>query len=480
MKTTKNNTKEDEGYNFFKENYIPLIISILIIIGNTIFSEKQLSIESFFSTLVPSLIGSMLVFIIFYIGKFEKSYKETYERIEKASIVLEQNQKQLETIENNMADNFEKMNEAYKRINGTAKILSRIAKGAIDIEKATLGLEGDASYVVAEKIIKAFSAYHNKWFESAKNLKINQELSGYVWSKYLEIYLHEESNLIRKDLVFTTSRVYTDIIYNFHKILKSKLQPGEQLSLFFVTSMLPNEFFNWPQAELSSDNSYYEIIGHTWNGSDEYFRKMEDLKDSIAVKRCVLITDDKLHNEKFSFLPLIGDLEKDAVTVIYDSPIQYDDFKNLHIENLFTNFSKRGYSYTAASSFVDIKKFKFYPIGRAEDFKESNISPNTNMLSFFIDKFHSKKENALYKVIEESEFNLLFLDAGLSNSVLLPELAMFKITSSNGKERWICGLVGNLRPFTDTMYIKFIGDTKPIEGILNNLERNSSELINLI
>ncbi len=381
------------------------------------------------------------------------------------------------------------VNNANRSLQSSINVISSVLDSRINPEDASMDLKKiEDRNNVSILISNTFAHYQKAWFDYSKDLKIRgNTIPSFAWTKFFETYLNSEQINLKNQIIYTTSKVYTDIVINCCEKVIELCPEGEEITLFLATAMLPSGFFNWPQSEVSISANHFDVIGHTWNGYNNYFMNIKKLiNKGVKIRRCILVSQTSNEywkdNSSLMFIGSIKDLVKDRERWITNEPLQYRDFATLRIENVFEESTS--YKYKDAKKFIDIDNFTFYPFGELNDFgKNSDIRPNIKLLDFFVNSYHSSSNDALYKIISFSEVDKdiieKFFNSGsqINNQKTIPELSVIKIGN-----RWEVGVMGYLKPFTDTIYIDFLSHSKiydsKLSDILVDLE-NSPKLIDL-
>ncbi|MBN3909341.1 MAG: class I SAM-dependent methyltransferase [Nostoc sp. NMS1] len=351
---------------------------------------------------------------------------------------------------------------------------------------------GDQNKLTSQ-INQAFRQHKQAWIDSAKKLDLYIHPSiAYSWTNFVQICTKEGQPNNQTVEITTSPKAYTEAVTTFCKKLLD-MYPDENITLFLVTAMLPEQFYNWPQMAFS-DHTSPEYISHTWKGSHEYFPSMKDLsrKDKLRIRRCILVkaNDYKgIDKKKLPSVETINDLRMNANLYIYKDPLKYKDFSHYKMENMFAQTAKLRFSYpggsglsyapyNAGKQIIDIDNFEFYPIGTKEQF-DNSINPGGRkfLLERFIQELHSNSEDSLYYTLRDTDFDKLDF---LFNSELdiMPELAMFKIGSD---QNWMFGISGLLTPFTESISLRFLAGKQldPLRKTLRYLEFEADSLITL-
>lgn len=374
-------------------------------------------------------------------------------------------------------------------IRTSVDILRRVPR----LEQITDGLDVPNALKVAYSITCSFESYAKAWSESAVNIRITDDPSiAHAWSKLMEIYLEEETKnlMLRTDQVptgeiYTSSKIYTEIVSSCCEKL-TELHPNERITLLLVTGMLPDEFFNWPQAEYATDSPYLEFVAHTWEGAEDYFKKMEILKGKALVKRCILVKAEKGVGVGTASLPSLhtfDELQQLADYCILYRPMTYEMLKDLKMTEMFGTIAKSKPSgYDTGKRFVRIDAFRFYPIGTRQEFSNSVMTPSGKLLETFIDTFHTSRDNARFYSLTHRDVTMINV---ISRSELIPEIAAFRIESPNSKNHsrdWLFAVRGYLVPFTESMRIQFLAGPMltPLKPILRSFEKESQQLMHIM
>ena len=338
---------------------------------------------------------------------------------------------------------------------------------------------------------QTFRLHEQAWLESLADLQSTGEPTVALgWTEMLKVCIEAGQPIKGIREFLTTSESYTKSVTACLNMLIEKF-PEKEVTLFFVTAMLPEQFYNWPQAEFSS-HPYPEYISHTWTSSSDYLHKMDKLRNRVRLKRCILVKEDTCSgnaSKKLPFCETIGHLRHCTKLHIFEKPIRYRQFETLHAKHLFQATAKFRFgadtdaSYEKGGRLRNIEDFLFYPIGSEEEFRECDFV-GVPLLENFIRELHSKeKADALYYVLRDTDINKLeplFSD----HSDLMPELAMFKVTSRGSRENqcWTFGLCGFLTPFTQSMRVRFLAGEQlgPYQTPLRYLEHEASYLTTLL
>ncbi len=502
-------------FEVFKESkyLLSTLVTSLIFGFSLIFNNKDI-INIGLSVLYKPFLVALFIFIMIEIKVIENSFSKVQDSMNKSNQLLIEYTKELaetkdsttrllekmvfdatQTISNEMdkflinsnnfanqsRELFENILSANNNLQSSINVIPALFKSKLDFNDLSLGLKDlEDRNNLNILLSNSFGNYQKSWINYSSKLNITgNRLHAYAWTKFFETYLDAEQANLTNEIIFTTSKVYTDIVINCcEEVLK--LHPSESITLFFATAMLPNELFNWPQSEVSLSNNHFEAIGHTWNGYDNYFSRIQNLiNKGVKIRRSVLVTErpnNYLRKDKsLMFIGTVQDLIEDKEKWITREPLNYSDFSTLRSENIFEKTTK--IKYEDAEKFVDIDKFTFYPIARYEDFDDNcDIKPQLELMNRYVYGYHSSPEDALYKVISSSEndkhiIDIFFESGSLINSQkTIPELAVIKIG-----DRWEFGVMGYLKPFSDTIYIKFLSNSNiyktKLADILVNLER---------
>jgi hypothetical protein len=341
------------------------------------------------------------------------------------------------------------------------------------------------------QIDQAFRQHKQVWIDSSKNLNSHIQPSVVQsWADFVQTCIKEGQPSSQTAEINTSPKAYTESVTTICKKLL-EMYPDKNITLFLVTAMLPEHFYNWPQTAFS-DHAYPEYISHTWKGSHEYFPSMKDLtkEKRLRIRRCILVKDNTYKGKERKKLPSLGiidDLRSSANLHIYNDSIKYNDFKNYRIENMFGQTTKLrsiqsessdlSYaSYEDGKKIIDIDKFEFYPVGTRKQFANSMIMGNS-LCERFIQELHSKQDDALYYTLRDTDVEKL---KPLFNSELdiMPELAMFKLEA---EKNWLFGISGLLAPFTQSICLRFLAGNhlNSLQNTLRYLEFESDFLITL-
>jgi hypothetical protein len=377
--------------------------------------------------------------------------------------------------------------ELHTELKELLNLVVELIKTTPRLEALTSTLDEQSARRVGGDISRAFNQHARAWIDSAERLKINRErVTAYCWTKLVERQLRSQSESLSQGFVVTSSEGYTNLVWECCESL-SDVYSEQNLTLFLVTGMMPDEFFNWPQAELSKTRRHFRYVAHTWKGAEAYFDKISKLKTQIRIKRCILtkggrpLTGDV--ETRLHALHLVNDLREVSDLWMYDRPLSANQLMALDASAVLARTIDDNNPTEYLRDFVEAESFKFYPIGSADDFKKGYLQPQARLLDTFIKTLHSEEEDALYYQLGSSSEDARISDALFFDRGSIPELAMFGVGSKQKDTRWLFGILGHLRPFTERMHINFISDitlNSEIGSCLHHIQTNSDSLAHLL
>jgi hypothetical protein len=359
------------------------------------------------------------------------------------------------------------------------------AKGGIpNIDEVTKPLKFKEAAEVTERVARSFQEYADAWSKQADKVLMNADKSIiYAWCRLIESYHQRQVTSLGKGEIFISPEAYTDIVFSCCKQLV-ELSGAGKITLFLVTAMLPDEFYNWPQEEYTKDSLYPEYIAHTWEGAERYFkemRRLKGMKDMVTVRRCILVKanglDDGIGLSAAPSIRKYEDLRRTGELMIHEMPLRYEDIGYARLEHMFSQMTKlKNNSHKDGKKFLGIDNFEFYPIGTKNEFKRSRIEPRRALLKAFIEDLHTSPDDALFHIMDSADSPVYRILSG--HQELMPELAMFKIDgkiTESQPAKWLFGIVGYLYPFTETMTIRFVAGSEldELEEPLRDFERGS-------
>lgn len=340
---------------------------------------------------------------------------------------------------------------------------------APDLKKTTVAFEKEESacYELMDRVTHAFHKYANAWEYAGENRSIYQDRDATMaWSYFVQSYLRSEAETISVGRLQTSPRIYTrlvtEIARSFQQDSSGKTRGKEKILLFLATAMLPSEFFNWPQAELHLGSRKLEFVPHTWWGVEEYIASLSRLSKmpSLKIRRCILVSgmsEPPVLHGGVPYIHSFTELQEQANLWLLDRPRTHSKLKAARMTELLGAMTSLDDEYI--SGFARVANFQFYPVGTKDVFNKGYFDPTGRLLEIFVRRLHSKNNDARYYSLIAHEMELyetLFRDPDH-----MPEIAMFGIEEKNvgteaSKVRWLFGIIGYLRPFTEYMEVEFV------------------------
>ncbi len=107
---------------------------------------------------------------------------------------------------------------------------------------------GDQNKLTSQ-IDQAFRQHKQAWIDSARKLDLHIHPSiAYSWTNFVQICTKEGQPNNQTVEITTSPKAYTEAVTTFCKKLLD-MYPDENITLFLVTAMLPEQFYNWPQID---------------------------------------------------------------------------------------------------------------------------------------------------------------------------------------------------------------------------------------
>ncbi len=362
---------------------------------------------------------------------------------------------------------------------------TKVTQGKPNVQYLFDVLERDDALKTSDEIINSFEDFVKTWSRKGEEMTLHAKSVNEkyplglfsVWQVLISKYLQEENKDLLTGRILTTSEIYTKMVVGFcdmlHKIYPN---PDYTVTLFLVTTMLPDEFYNWPQVEYSLNNSSMVNFNHTWDGSGQYLKEMKALKDKVILKRRIIIKKDGRVTPSF-----VKEFKRlhDACNYFYlDNEIDYTQIKQWVIPELFKKITSQDYE--TADGISGINNFKFYLCADQNHINNLGIK-TSSLLKNFIENLHSESGYARYYEISTDDD--LIEQVFFANSSVLPEFAFFRIygkEESSGEFQFALG--GHLRPYTESIRLQFLygNDLKKYQAAALELESQGFYLTDLI
>jgi hypothetical protein len=390
-----------------------------------------------------------------------------------------------------LLDESRAFENARQNIQGAASALERTLEQLERIPRLDKSLEKRTPEFreVSIRIFTDFNDHSGSWMRLAERLNVGREPCRlHAWSTFIQQHLaHERSFLDRTHQVNTSARLYTQFITAFSRKLQ-EFHPEQQVMLFLVTAMLPDEFFNWPQSAYirTSKDAYPYRLGRAWDGSRAYFQAMEELKHRIDVRRCILVKHDDCTPAEAKWVPCLRTqqrLKSMRSWLIHRHPYTYTQLQMLRLDGMLARHQPAIENVQNIEDFVGIEHYSFYSIGEERDFQGSSMKPSGHLLEEFAERLHTRPTDALsYQVQPGGHDQGLCQFLGIESG-LLPELAMFGVRDKEVAEaagvEWKFGLFASLYPLTESMQVRFlVGENfRDAIKLIHRLEEGAQPLL---
>ena len=321
-------------------------------------------------------------------------------------------------------------------------------------------------------VAKALRPLNDRWNEWHDSFVPHKDL-GIVERKGLtllaEEYLLEESSRIASKCVLTNTKRYTKVLDNASDYLNKYLLDNgnsakpKKVLRYHITGMLPEEFYNGPQIEFTSQSSEPIFFCHRWENYNEFYDEKYKGLDKVTVKRCIVVRQPTLRRDEFSALSTLDKLKEQADLSIMPRERRvfekFPDESESEKKRLFRkcSFSQQEDYKILIDSLLGRQKYTYLPIIESKECCKNEEW--SNLLEYFSKDFHKYPNNALYCALGEKTWE------EIKNSSLkdcfragfIPEIALF-CGYENGKEpnEWYFGIVGHWRPFTPEIELQFL------------------------
>lgn len=373
----------------------------------------------------------------------------------------------------------------------------RVSKG--DIEKkieyeASLSLEslGHTQRRLNEILHRTYDTYLNvvmheyddKWVKWRQDLTRDAAESegvlNYSWKELMEAYLKEQIDWVTRKMVKTTSEMYTQMVSSVSKFLYKEFIAETKdfyLYRYHITGMLPEEFFNGPQIEYTTLDYTPVIFCHRFEDEryiNSHYRIIDDKKEleRMDVKRCILVREATLIDEKFSALSTFQALSNQMGLSIHKGgakPVTILGSHDFHgaIDRLFVHCTHKVHEYVAQSKMskaqfiheiIDSNNYRFFPITATAQVKDKEDAGNfEDLIQYFARYFNREIGDIYYYCIDENDeerarLQRIFRKGGW------PEITLFGIRhkGESRPKNWIFGIRGHYTPFTREIEIQIL------------------------
>jgi hypothetical protein len=416
-----------------------------------IYLSSDRSREKFSESLVEALILSSIAFVA---HSLETSDKKFDQRLGSIRDLINRTHEMSQSMHQSFTTFQRNIEQDVDTMSHIRDVVAELSQAALIGQRLSSALGDEEGANIAIAATRSFTTYSKAWLSlSEKMSRTTDPMHRYAWVSLVETYLSNHGSQVQRGLLQTSPSVYTQIVIGCCQRLMERIAASQELTLYLVTGMLPNQFFNWPQVATSTGDSRIRYIARAWTGSDTYFAQMKVLCNSVRVTRCILVRDSN-SERRFPALRTFSELDALRDKYIFNTPISVSQFKTLELEDVFPEVAEMSFEETA--EIVNVEEFRFYPISNTTGFEKSLISPDAKLLHIFRSELHSKgNENCRYYVMHSSEG---VLDVFFPTKETVPEAAFFGIRDKAGEQTpsWVCGIVAYLKPFTENIEINFI------------------------
>jgi hypothetical protein len=400
-----------------------------------------------------------------FAAKSEKYYEQTQAIFENSEKRLADSLRFVEGANTKLGQSLTFFEEGQKKIDMQLEIVQKGINLSAEILKTNprfddlfKTLEAAESVNLKNIIFRAFGAHAEAWHKQGQEiseLDVSEENTYFLylmWGSFIRQYLLVESKDLLDGRLLISSSVYTKIVVDCcNNIMNAtRNKSSYDLELFLITTMLPNEFFNWPQAEYTINKTDTIYLGHTWDGSSEYFTAIKNLKEKgVKVKRCIVVSDNEL---VIPFVKSFSRLEEICNLYYGRQEYKYRQIMAMGIDGIFEKMT--GQSKDKAKNINGIEEFGFFVIGDKQELQDVPHISAVSLLDDFITELHSDRNDARYysiSTVDEKIKNVFF-----NNSSVLPEFAFFRINKLSGEDDYTFALGGYLSPYTDSLRAQFI------------------------
>lgn len=431
------------------------------------------------------------------ISTSSRTLGRAYANLQEANKELESGLQSLRSVKAAVDDQIEELANTSGRVCELVSLGVENLGLAPDLKKiaAALPQDEDVTPQAVGRVIHAFHRYAKAWEHGSDNLSISQDRDAtLVWTYFLRSYLGSEAETISAGRLHTSPRIYTRVVTEIARCLHedpAQRQDGsKRVILFLATAMLPSEFFNWPQAEMRLDSRRLEFVPHTWQGVEEYIASLSSLSKlpGLKIRRCILVSDmtePASINDRAPYIHSLAELQEQAKLHVLERPMTHSQLSGAQMTEML--MAVTGLTEEYISEFAGVQSFEFYPIATEDVFEGGYLTPSGRLLDLFVDRLHSDPTDATYYSLgihQHELFEALFRDPDH-----MPEIAMFGIEedeagTQTSHTRWLFGIVGYLRPFTEYMQAEFVVPSDPRSSQLlraiDSLDQGSVALKSLL
>ena len=230
---------------------------LAFVVTFTISISKGKNSKERVSAVIDQGVGILLATLVTYtaskINFIEKTKKTTDNLLETADTLS----KQLNVGTDQLTAVTEQIDTLTTRADTAINLLGTSANELVNLDASASEdifseFDNKDQNKLALQIDQAFRQHKKTWIRSGKNSDISFHPSvAYSWTNFVQTCVKEGQPNGKTDEVISSPKAYTKAVTTSCRNLL-KMHPEEDITLFLVTAMLPEQFYNWPQMALTT------------------------------------------------------------------------------------------------------------------------------------------------------------------------------------------------------------------------------------
>lgn len=320
------------------------------------------------------------------------------------------------------------------------------------------------------RLAAAFRDQRDAWREQAGRLAVGDDPDVlFGWQALIGNFTGGVArNIAGRDGLPTTSRMYTRLVIEC--CTEFAARDDGPAGVLFVTSMLPQEFWNWPHTERAPGLTRPAHIAHAWTGGQErtYRREIEHLRERFTFRRCVLVSPEfrqsglgRRADATASLRSYLRLRESAGMAIRADTQFTYQQLRNSNLHSLWSTITgQREIDFETAARLSSIDKMRFYAVGPMPEFGAAGyerLDRLRPLVEEFVTTLHTSPDDARFCVVPPIATPV---NDGFLRHTFTPEYAIFlRKPSVQGRisaRDVVFAIEGQVVPFTEAMRVRFI------------------------
>ena len=344
-------------------------------------------------------------------------------------------------------------------------------------------------YIIENVIayLNSFEAWNRKIVTAKKITSYEQK----AWADLTSAFFGEQEGNVSLEYVPINSQTYCSLYQQATGDLVEqrrgryaprtpqwhKRESSLEVTRFHITGMLPEEFFNGPQIENVAKDSKPIFFCHMWEKYDLYKYLADRERDSGSARngyterRLILVRDgDAVPSPAYGSLSSLSKLRGQANLMIHPSQLHITNsiktecpgaakrlFRECHVA--------QQHEYLKHIEDIIVSTDSDYLYMPIHDPAECDGTPDgcekssewTNMLTYYIESFHSSRTDAIFTEIDSVRWSKIENRGHFIKRCFkpgwVPEIVLYGNASAND---WYFGYLGHYKPYTRDMELRFL------------------------